>query len=250
MKLVDAMTLDNLRSESTPAVKKKNLSAQDMVREVFHIAKQEGRKIPDTKKGWLSNLTSKRFTLIEVFMNRVANPGPALNPTRVFSLMAQAVSDRFPVVIDVNKKQLGLVESLNYTPRVVIVDGREKFAAANLRGESRMLAWVGDEVLDSVHACGVSCGCSPQASKEAKAGCSIKSCGMKYMKGGKSHSLKETMKDYNVGIEGGGKRSRIAAVAPPGFEKQVKHMKKHKDIDNPYALAWHQYNSGFRPEKG
>lgn len=34
------------------------------------------------------------------------------------------------------------------------------------------------------------------------------------------------------------------AVAPPGWEGPVKEMKKDKDIDNPWALAWHMKNKG------
>ena len=38
-------------------------------------------------------------------------------------------------------------------------------------------------------------------------------------------------------------------VSPPGFEGTVKAMKKHKEIDNPYALAWYMKNKGFRSHK-
>ena len=36
-------------------------------------------------------------------------------------------------------------------------------------------------------------------------------------------------------------------VAPPGWEGTVKAMKKKKNIDNPYALAWHMHNKGMKP---
>ena len=35
--------------------------------------------------------------------------------------------------------------------------------------------------------------------------------------------------------------------APPGWEGVVKAMKKKKNIDNPYALAWHMHNKGMKP---
>lgn len=38
-------------------------------------------------------------------------------------------------------------------------------------------------------------------------------------------------------------------VSPPGFKGTVKAMKKHKDIDNPYALAWHMKNKGYKSHK-
>ena len=36
-------------------------------------------------------------------------------------------------------------------------------------------------------------------------------------------------------------------VSPPGFKGTVKAMKKHKEIDNPFALAWHMKNKGDKP---
>jgi hypothetical protein len=39
------------------------------------------------------------------------------------------------------------------------------------------------------------------------------------------------------------------AVAPPGWEGPVKEMKKNKDIDNPWALAWSMKNKGDTPHK-
>ena len=41
----------------------------------------------------------------------------------------------------------------------------------------------------------------------------------------------------------------IDEVAPPGFEGTVKAMKKHKEIDNPYALAWYMKNKGYKSHK-
>lgn len=38
-----------------------------------------------------------------------------------------------------------------------------------------------------------------------------------------------------------------AAVAPPGWESTVKKMKKHKEIENPFALAWHMKEKGAHP---
>jgi hypothetical protein len=45
------------------------------------------------------------------------------------------------------------------------------------------------------------------------------------------------------------KESAVAEVAPPGWEKTVKAMKKHDDIDNPYALAWSMKNKGYKSHK-
>lgn len=41
----------------------------------------------------------------------------------------------------------------------------------------------------------------------------------------------------------------VQEVAPPGMEGTVKAMKKHKEIDNPYALAWSMKNKGYKSHK-
>jgi len=41
----------------------------------------------------------------------------------------------------------------------------------------------------------------------------------------------------------------LSEIAPPGWEGTVKAMKKHKDIDNPYALSWHMKKKGFKSHK-
>ena len=42
---------------------------------------------------------------------------------------------------------------------------------------------------------------------------------------------------------------QIDEVAPPGFEGTVKAMKKHKEIDNPWALAWWMKNKGMKSHR-
>lgn len=46
-----------------------------------------------------------------------------------------------------------------------------------------------------------------------------------------------------------GMENSVSEVAPPGWEKTVKAMKKHKDIDNPFALAWSMKNKGYKSHK-
>lgn len=41
----------------------------------------------------------------------------------------------------------------------------------------------------------------------------------------------------------------IHGVAPEGWEETVKRMKKHPEIDNPWALAWWMENEGYEPKK-
>ncbi len=44
-------------------------------------------------------------------------------------------------------------------------------------------------------------------------------------------------------------RESVSEVSPPGFKGTVKAMKKHKDIDNPWALAWSMKNKGYKSHK-
>jgi hypothetical protein len=55
--------------------------------------------------------------------------------------------------------------------------------------------------------------------------------------------------DEKIQIGPGGQQAQMQeeAVAPPGWEGTVKHMKKHKEIDNPWALAWYMKNKGAEP---
>lgn len=41
----------------------------------------------------------------------------------------------------------------------------------------------------------------------------------------------------------------LEGVAPPGWERTVKKMKKHGDIDNPWALSWWLKKRGAHPSR-
>jgi hypothetical protein len=58
-----------------------------------------------------------------------------------------------------------------------------------------------------------------------------------------------TGKEWKVYVTGEPATENIAEKAPPGFKGTVKAMKKHKDIDNPFALAWSMKNKGFKSHK-
>ena len=44
-------------------------------------------------------------------------------------------------------------------------------------------------------------------------------------------------------------KQHISEKSPEGFEGTVKAMKKHKDIDNPYALAHHMKDKGYKSHR-
>ncbi len=57
------------------------------------------------------------------------------------------------------------------------------------------------------------------------------------------------MSDFRKLVDQVASGKRMDEVSPPGFEGTVKSMKKDKDIDNPYALAWWMKNKGYKSSK-
>lgn len=53
----------------------------------------------------------------------------------------------------------------------------------------------------------------------------------------------------NEEIEENEETQQVQEVAPEGWEGTVKAMKKHKDIKNPWALAWSMKNKGYKSHK-
>ena len=43
------------------------------------------------------------------------------------------------------------------------------------------------------------------------------------------------------------KPAELKEVSPPGWSGTVKALKKHKEITNPFALAWYMKNKGDKP---
>ena len=64
-----------------------------------------------------------------------------------------------------------------------------------------------------------------------------------------ARSLKAKGKNATVHPTGANPSESVAEVAPPGWEKTVKAMKKHDEIDNPFALAWSMKNKGYKSHK-
>jgi hypothetical protein len=88
-------------------------------------------------KEWL---TSKRFALIDLTLGSVANPvQPDHNQLiRAIRFAADSVQ---PIVVDLNKKEIGIIRS--FCPKVVVVHGSEIYAAAEIQGRSTVKAWIG-----------------------------------------------------------------------------------------------------------
>ncbi len=159
MNLNEAMGIEILRLRTAamfrPKIVANTIGVKELTRAVYKMASTEHRPIEDIKGDWIAtNIHSKKFTLVEAMTNSIADPGPRMNPNTVARILASVADNgqTAPIVVDLNKRRAGRILSLDYTPRAIVVDGREKFAAANMRGDDRILAWVGDGVLDYVRA--------------------------------------------------------------------------------------------------
>ena len=59
-------------------------------------------------------------------------------------------------------------------------------------------------------------------------------------------SLYEEMKSDKAFMDS---MTKVNEVAPPGWEPVVKKMKKHKEIETPWALVWWMKGKGYKPAK-
>jgi hypothetical protein len=64
-----------------------------------------------------------------------------------------------------------------------------------------------------------------------------------------ARSLKAKGKNASVHETGADPTESVAEEAPKGWEGTVKAMKKHKEIDNPYALTNYMKNKGYKSHK-
>lgn len=71
-----------------------------------------------------------------------------------------------------------------------------------------------------------------------------------------NHMTYEKSKPMSVGTGNGAPADREMSMnesvdesAPTGWKKTVEKMKKHKEIDNPFALAHWMKKQGFKPKK-
>ena len=90
------------------------------------------------------------------------------------------------------------------------------------------------------HRTGTKYGMSHDASGDAAAGSRSHEEALSDLRATHAEHLK-SMKNEEV--------EQVVEKAPPGFEGTVKAMKKHKDIDNPFALAWSMKNKGYKSHK-
>ena len=65
----------------------------------------------------------------------------------------------------------------------------------------------------------------------------------------KEPELVKAVQQRKLDLEKEAEKLGVAEAAPKGWEGTVKAMKKHKDIDNPWALAHWMKNKGYKSHK-
>ena len=152
MNLEQSISLEALHIPPKKVVTPKKRSAVQVARRVFQLAANGGfpykYQTPESwSKKWLS---SPEFTLMEIDIhaaaslniNAVASPHPPKNPNRVNHYVHCSVDALDPIVVDLNKRQVGK-SYLGYIPEVIVLDGKHRKMAQLKNGRTKILAWVG-----------------------------------------------------------------------------------------------------------
>ncbi len=141
-------------------------TAIELARDLFAEAKQRGEPFQHhTPESWSRKwLPSKEFRLMMLPLNAAALPCAPKGENLVLKKIY--AREEKPIIVEYNKNQVG--QTLNgFTPQVIVVDGKHRFKAATIRGETHILAWVGREASDALQsgiqrayiAAGRVCGC-------------------------------------------------------------------------------------------
>ena len=143
MRLLEANTLARLREEGLQEkVRKEVTTGLVLATEVLEEAKERDQPfLYHTPQSWARKwLPSKQFILARIPLNAAAMPCEP-NVENLVLKKIHAREDK-PIIVDYNKNQVG--KSMHgYAPPVIVIDGKHRFKAAMLRGDSTIMAWVG-----------------------------------------------------------------------------------------------------------
>lgn len=162
MRIFEAAALADLRTagqQSRTVAKCK--TAKELTEEIFAEAKDRGEPFARTPESWSKHwLPSKKFHMVRLPLNAAALP---CEP-KVDNLVLKKIHAREdkPIVVDYNKNQIG--QAMNgYIPENIVIDGKHRFKAAHLRGESHIMAYVGEEALELLPGMHAACSCKVSA---------------------------------------------------------------------------------------
>ncbi len=126
-----------------------------------------------------------------------------------------------PIIVDYNRNQVGRTLQ-GFTPQVVVIDGKHRFAAATLRGETHILAWVGEdaiEVIPSLQAGGPGSGRRPEGVIKAPYGDYGRIANNRRPGESPAQTLKRVKKEMGEDVDafgGGGGPKPEATTGAPG----------------------------------
>jgi hypothetical protein len=259
MKIAEAAKFAELTIFAEQIVPDRVKTALDLAREIF--AEAEERKQPFlylTAEKWTKRwLPSRKFHLMKLPLNAAALPCQPKGENLVLKKIY--AREEKPIVVDYNKNQVGAAMH-GFVPPIVVIDGKHRFKAATMRGDSHILAWVGEEAVQEMHAMGmnVNCNCGKKihaagggAGGGAGAGASGGTGGgpaPERTTGAPGASLvakKKKLAGEGVKIYDMKVHKVIDASAPPGdnCEEMVKALKKTAGSNaGAFKIAWAHYN--------
>src|ERR1035438_10076661 len=123
MDLTATMQLNTREPVQAPAIKQTTATARTLL-----------RHLPDDKR-LREGFASRDFTLCEVAIGRLA-------VVEKRDLLASTEMVSAPIVVDVNKRRVGRAPT-GFVPKVVVIEGTSRLAAARKSGALTVLAWVG-----------------------------------------------------------------------------------------------------------
>lgn len=150
MNITQANDIANLRHRE-PEVKPKTATAQEVAEFVFAAADEKNNPFlylmpEEWKQKWLP---SKKFVLMNMPIACAALPTQPRDEEWVLTRIHAKATH--PVVVDMNKNGVGKA-SVGFVPPVIVLDGKHRFKAAALRGDSHILAWVGEDAVKEIQA--------------------------------------------------------------------------------------------------
>ena len=151
MNLTQATAVAKLARETPKQAPAATLDAARVAERVFELAAAVGRPYEGTQpKDWANFwLASKRFVLAEVAPYEAAIPfANRVDKNKVEMIIQASADNRIePIVIDINKQQIGKKTMTGYVPSVIVVDGKNRHRAQVMQGKDRIRAWVGEQAL-------------------------------------------------------------------------------------------------------
>jgi len=240
MKIAEATRLAELTIYAERPVQEKTKTAIQLARAIFAEAEERGQPfLYITAEKWVKKwLPSKKFTLMRIPLNVVALPCEPKGENLVLKkIHAREAS---PILVEYNKNQVGKAMH-GFIPAVVCIDGKHRYKASMLRGDSHIVAWVGEEAVREMHASGiqVDCGCRKKIHALGSGS-----------SGGGGPAPERTTPSSGAKLVAEGKKikqlnvDKIYSVAPPGenCEEMVKALKRTaSDEASAFKITWAHY---------